>query len=178
MVNRLPSARVMIQGILESSPASGSLLSREPASPSASAAPPACALTLALSARMFPRPSGASLLHAACSQPSAVNPVPQPLAPFEKEVLLCRLVTQGPSQLPWGILSAFLLWKATTTIANTKERFKGPCEAVTSILLRWGGGGGGRGRGQGVNLILPLQRSVMKGSEGTGTERPPRANAH
>lgn len=71
-----------------------------------------------------------------------MNPVPQPLAPFDKEVLLCSVVTQGPSQLPSGILSAFLLWKATTTIANTKERFKEPCEAVTSILLRWGGSGG------------------------------------
>lgn len=40
-------------------------------------------------------------------------------------------------------------------------------------------GGGGEG---GVNLILPLrlplQRSIMKGSEGTGTERPLRAKAH
>lgn len=113
---------------------------------------------------MFPRPSGASLLHAACSQPSAVNPVHQPLAPFEKEVLLCRLVTQGPSQLPWGIrgiLSAFLLWKATTTIANTKERFKGPCEAVTSILLRWGGGGGPAGP-EPASQVVEFQQGLVE----------------
>ena len=43
MVKHLPSAQVMISGSWD--PASGSLLSGESASPSASAPPPACVLS-------------------------------------------------------------------------------------------------------------------------------------